>query len=94
MMCQDRIAIGIELPNFNLLWVKEKEKSLREAPQTYERSLCCDWQRYGVIAAHRLRQRPFEPSYMALVLLSNPIAAARWERLIGVPTAQLLGQTG
>ena len=42
----------------------------------------------------QLRQRPFEPRYMALVLLSNPIAAARWERLIGVPTAQLLGQTG
>jgi 5-methylcytosine-specific restriction endonuclease McrA len=45
-------------------------------------------------AGMQLRQRPFEPSYMALVLLSNPVAAAHWERLIGVPTAQLLGQTG
>ncbi len=30
-----------------------------------------------------LKRRPFEPSYVALVLLSNPIAAERWEHLIG-----------
>ncbi len=28
-----------------------------------------------------LRRKPFEPSYIALVLLSNPIAAKRWEGL-------------
>jgi 5-methylcytosine-specific restriction endonuclease McrA len=32
---------------------------------------------------HLLR-KPFEPSYMALVLLSNPVAAAHWERLMGL----------
>lgn len=31
-----------------------------------------------------LLRRPFEPSYVALVLLSNPVAAERWERLMGV----------
>ena len=31
----------------------------------------------------RLVHRPFEPSYVALVLLSNPVAAARWENLMG-----------
>ena len=31
-----------------------------------------------------LRRKPFEPSYMALVLLSNPVAAARWKTLMGV----------
>jgi 5-methylcytosine-specific restriction endonuclease McrA len=30
-----------------------------------------------------LRRRPFQPSYVALVLLSNPTAAARWEELTG-----------
>ncbi len=29
-----------------------------------------------------LRRKPFEPSYVALVLLSNPVAAKRWERLV------------
>lgn len=29
-----------------------------------------------------LRRRPFEPSYVALVLLSNPLAAKRWETLM------------
>ena len=32
----------------------------------------------------QLLRRPFEPSYVALVLLSNPVAAARWEQLMGV----------
>lgn len=32
-----------------------------------------------------LMRRPFEPSYVALVLLSNPTAAARWESLMGIP---------
>lgn len=31
-----------------------------------------------------LLRKPFEPSYVALVLLSNPVAAERWERLMGV----------
>jgi len=31
-----------------------------------------------------LIRKPFEPSYVALVLLSNPIAAARWEQLMGL----------
>jgi len=31
----------------------------------------------------RLIRRPFEPSYVALVLLSNPTAAERWENLMG-----------
>ncbi|HMN30707.1 MAG TPA: HNH endonuclease [Caldilineaceae bacterium] len=35
-----------------------------------------------------LIRRPFEPSYVALVLLSNPIAAERWERLMGIAKEQ------
>ena len=31
----------------------------------------------------RLVRRPFEPNYVASVLLSNPVAAAHWERLMG-----------
>ncbi len=31
-----------------------------------------------------MKRRPFEPSYVALVLLSNPIAALRWEHLMGM----------
>lgn len=31
----------------------------------------------------RLVRKPFEPNYVALVLLSNPVAAAHWERLMG-----------
>lgn len=32
---------------------------------------------------HMIR-KPFEPTYVALVLLSNPIAAERWETLMGL----------
>lgn len=32
----------------------------------------------------QLIRKPFEPSYVALVLLSNPIAAQRWEQLMGL----------
>ena len=28
--------------------------------------------------------KPFEPSYVALVLLSNPLAASRWETIMGL----------
>ncbi|MCL4858811.1 MAG: HNH endonuclease [Caldilineaceae bacterium] len=35
-----------------------------------------------------LVRRPFEPTYVALVLLSNPIAAERWEQLMGVAKEQ------
>jgi 5-methylcytosine-specific restriction endonuclease McrA len=35
-----------------------------------------------------LIRRPFEPSYVALVLLSNPMAAERWEQLMGVSKEQ------
>lgn len=38
-------------------------------------------------------RRPFEPSYVALVLLSNPLAAARWERLMGVSKEHFLVPT-
>ena len=31
----------------------------------------------------QLIRKPFEPSYVALVLLSNPVAAERWEQLMG-----------
>ncbi|MFN2203526.1 MAG: HNH endonuclease [Caldilineaceae bacterium] len=31
-----------------------------------------------------LLRRPVEPSYVALVLLSNPTAAQRWEQMMGV----------
>ena len=34
-------------------------------------------------ALMRLIRKPFEPSYVTLVLLSNPVAAAHWERLMG-----------
>lgn len=33
-------------------------------------------------------RKPFEPSYVALVLLSNPVAAARWEHLMGLAKGQ------
>lgn len=36
---------------------------------------------------HPLR-KPFEPSYVALVLLSNPMAAARWEYLMEMTKEQ------
>lgn len=32
----------------------------------------------------QLIRKPFEPTYVALVLLSNPIAARRWESLMGL----------
>jgi 5-methylcytosine-specific restriction endonuclease McrA len=35
-----------------------------------------------------LIRKPFEPTYVALVLLSNPVAAERWERLMGVAKEQ------
>lgn len=35
-----------------------------------------------------LRRRPFEPSYVALVLLSNPTAAERWEQMMGAMQSQ------
>lgn len=38
----------------------------------------------------RLIRRPFEPTYVALVLLSNPAAAEHWERLMGVAKERLL----
>jgi 5-methylcytosine-specific restriction endonuclease McrA len=34
-------------------------------------------------ASMQLIRRPFEPSYVALVLLSNPVAAQRWEHMMG-----------
>ncbi len=42
-------------------------------------------------AGMHLIRRPFEPSYVALVLLSNPIAAQRWEQLMGVNKDHFLG---
>lgn len=33
-------------------------------------------------AMMKLIRKPFEPSYVSLVLLSNPVAAARWEQLM------------
>jgi 5-methylcytosine-specific restriction endonuclease McrA len=41
-------------------------------------------------ASMSLIRRPFEPTYVALVLLSNPIAAERWERLVGISQEQRL----
>lgn len=41
-------------------------------------------------ARMQLLRRPFEPSYVALVLLSNPVAAERWERLMGVSREHVL----
>lgn len=35
-------------------------------------------------AMMRLIRKPIEPSYVSLVLLSNPVAAARWHQLMGV----------
>ena len=37
-----------------------------------------------------LLRKPFEPSYVALVLLSNPVAADRWERLMGISKEHFL----
>lgn len=39
----------------------------------------------------QLVRRPYEPSYVALVLLSNPVAAERWEQMIGANKEQFLG---
>ena len=41
----------------------------------------------------QLVRRPFEPTYVALVLLSNPVAAERWAQMIGASQEQLLGAT-
>jgi len=38
-------------------------------------------------AGMNLQRKPFEPSYVALVLLSNPMAASRWETLMGLGQA-------
>lgn len=38
-------------------------------------------------AVMKLMRKPFEPTYVALVLLSNPVAATSWERLMGVRAA-------
>lgn len=35
-------------------------------------------------AGMQLIRKPFEPTYVALVLLSNPTAAQRWESLVGL----------
>jgi 5-methylcytosine-specific restriction endonuclease McrA len=37
-------------------------------------------------AGMQLIRKPFEPTYVALVLLSNPTAAQRWESLMGLVT--------
>lgn len=42
-------------------------------------------------AAMHLIRRPFEPSYVALVLLSNPTAAQRWEQLMGTSKEHFIG---
>ncbi|MCB0044880.1 MAG: HNH endonuclease [Caldilineaceae bacterium] len=39
-------------------------------------------------AGMALLRKPFEPSYVALVLLSNPVAAERWEMLMGMSRNQ------
>jgi 5-methylcytosine-specific restriction endonuclease McrA len=39
-------------------------------------------------AQMELIRKPFEPSYVALVLLSNPVAAQRWEQLVGETRGQ------
>ncbi|MBW7883952.1 MAG: HNH endonuclease [Caldilineaceae bacterium] len=41
-------------------------------------------------AGMHLIRRPFEPSYVALVLLSNPVAAERWEQLMGMSREHFL----
>jgi 5-methylcytosine-specific restriction endonuclease McrA len=38
-----------------------------------------------------LIRKPFEPTYVALVLLSNPVAAARWEYHMGLTKEQVKG---
>ena len=40
-------------------------------------------------AQMKLRRKPFEPSYVTLVLLSNPLAAKRWELLMGTSANHL-----
>jgi len=40
-------------------------------------------------AMMHLIRKPFEPSYVALVLLSNPVAAERWEQLMGAGKERL-----
>jgi hypothetical protein len=35
-------------------------------------------------ALMHLMRKPYEPTYVALVLLSNPIAAQRYEQLMGL----------
>ncbi len=39
-------------------------------------------------AMMQLIRKPFEPSYVALVLLSNPVAAQRWEHLMDLTREQ------
>lgn len=40
-------------------------------------------------AMMKLVRKPVEPSYVALVLMSNPVAAARWEMLMGTKASSL-----
>ena len=39
-------------------------------------------------ASMHLIRKPFEPSYVALVLLSNPVAAQRWENMMDLTREQ------
>jgi len=49
---------------------------------------CCNQKKGSLTpeeAGMQLIRRPFEPTYVALVLLSNPVAAQRWENLMDQP---------
>ena len=41
-------------------------------------------------AQMKLLNKPFEPTYVALVLLSNPVATSRWENLMDTGSASQL----
>lgn len=43
-------------------------------------------------AMMQLRRKPYEPSYVALVLLSNPVAAQRYEQLMGFSHSSSTGR--
>ena len=55
---------------------------------------CCNQKKGSLTpqeASMQLIRKPFEPTYVALVLLSNPTAAQRWETLMGLSNNRQLG---
>lgn len=84
-----------EMPGRNLLTVDHVIPRSRGGRHNWENlvSACtrCNQKKGSLTpeeAGMHLIRKPFEPSYVALVLLSNPTAAHRWETLMGLANSR------